>query len=408
MLSKILHLYDENEHALSFLLCMLIFGISVGLYFAVLNNYLHEVLLITRIERGIIEFPRELPGLLLLFIMMLFHRFSELKVMYFAMIIALLGMIGLAFWGDMRITAIVALVLFSTGEHMMMPIRQSIAIHMARKGKEGLAMGGVNSLINIGQVIGHYSIPIAFFCLGLFLPGITSFGRFRIVFLIGSVVVFAAILIASKINETHKHIKKKKISFKRKFLKYYLLEVFFGARKQVFLTFAPYVLILKYGAKTEYIAFLYGIWSFSNIFLSPLMGKLLDKLGYKLIIIIDTLILIVLCLLYGFSHLMFSNFTAFIVISIVFVIDAILFMVSMARAMYVKTLSRSKEEITVVLSSGISINHLVSIIIAMMGGLLWQKIGIEGLFSMAAIFGLGAFFFSLSLPSSENLEKSET
>ena len=104
-----------------------------------------------------------------------------------------------------------------------------------------------------------------------------------------------------------------------------------------------------------------------------------------------------------FSHVLFSEHTAFIIVSIVFVLDAILFMVGMARAMYVKTITKSQDEVTLVLSSGLSINHAVSIVIAIAGGLLWQYLGIEGLFSIAAIFGLGAFFYSLFLPKPETL-----
>jgi predicted MFS family arabinose efflux permease len=398
MFSKVKKLYDD-EHAFSFLLCTVIFGVSLGLYSGVLNNYLHEILSISRIERGIVEFPRELPGLLLFLIIAMLSRFSELKVMKVAFMVSLAGMIGLAFFGDMRFAGIVAIVLFSTGEHMMMPIQKSIAMHMGKKGKEGLAMGGVSSLTNIGQVIGHYAIPLVFLLIGIFMPGVSAFSKFRAIFLIGALVVFVAILFASKINEKHEHIKRRKIYFRKKYTKYYILEMFFGARKQVFLTFAPYVLIIKYGAKTEYIAFLLGLWSFSNIFLSPLMGRLIDRVGYKVVIVIDTIILVLLCFLYGFSHHLFSESIAFVVVSIVFVLDAILFMAGMARALYVKSMTSTQDEVTTVLSSGISINHLVSIVIAMLGGVLWQTLGIEVLFSLAAVFGIGSFIFALFLPS---------
>lgn len=399
MLKRIRNLY-RDEHALPFLLCMLIFGVSVGLYTGALNNYLHEVLSISRMERGIVEFPRELPGLLLFVIIGFLARFSELKVMYFAAIVSLVGMLGLATVGDARLTGIAALVLFSTGEHMMIPVRQSVAMHMARDGQAGLAMGGVSSLTHIGQMAGQYLIPLVFFALGALLPGLTPYSRFRALFGLGAVMLAGAIVVAARIHETHRHIERKKLYFRRKFTKYYILEIFFGARKQVFMTFAPYVLILNYGAKTGYIAFLYGIWSFSNIFLSPLMGNLLDMVGYKLIIVADAAVLLLLCLLYGFSHHLFSPPTAFVVVSVVFVLDAILFAMGMARAMYAKSIAESREEVTATLSSGISINHLVSIVIAMLGGVLWEWLGIEMLFSIAALFGLGSLLFSLTLPAS--------
>ncbi|MBN2012370.1 MFS transporter [candidate division KSB1 bacterium] len=398
-MSKQLRTLYDNENAVSFLICMLIFGISGGLNSGSLNNYLHEVLAISQVERGIVEFPRELPGLLLMFIIAILSRFSELKVMNFALLISMTGMIGLGFVGDTRTMAIVSIILFSTGEHMLMPIKQSVAMHMARNGKEGLAMGGVSSLENIGQLIGQYTIPVLFLIVGFIIPGVSVYGKFRHVFLLAAIVLFGAFVIASRIRETHGHIERKKIYFRKKFTKYYILEMFFGARKQVFLTFAPYVLVLNYGAKTEYVAFLYGLWSFINIFLGPLMGRLIDRLGYKLIIVIDTIVLVGLCFLYGFSHRLFPHPIAFAIISVVFVLDAILFMVGMARAVYVKSISNSKAEITTVLSTGVSINHVVSIAIAIAGGIIWQKIGIEGLFSLAAVFGIGSFLFALTLPS---------
>jgi predicted MFS family arabinose efflux permease len=401
MFSKLRSLYD-HEHASAFLLCVLIFGVSTGLNSGTLNNYLHEVLSISRVERGMVEFPREMPGLLLMFIVAILARFSELKMMRVALIMSIAGMIGLAVIGDARTTAIVAIVLFSTGEHMMMPIRQSVAMQMARRGKEGLAMGGVSSLENTGQVIGHYTIPVVFLLLSVAMPGLTAYGRFRFIFMIAATVLLVAFIIASRINESQSHIERKKIYFRKKFTRYYILEMFSGARKQVFLTFAPYVLVLNYHAKTEYIAMLYGFWSFSNIFLGPGLGRLLDRFGYKIIICAESVVLVFLCLFYGFSHRLFSHDIAFIVVSIVFVLDAILFMVGMARAAYVKSISDSKEEITTVLSTGVSINHVFSIGIAILGGVFWQKIGIEGLFSLAAMFGIGAFLFSLTLPIEPN------
>ena len=109
------------------------------------------------------------------------------------------------------------------------------------------------------------------------------------------------------------------------------------------MTFAPFVLIINYVVRTEYIAFLYGLWSQGNIFLNPLLGRLMDRVGYKIILVVDTAILFFLCLVYGFSHNFFSQDIAFVVVSVAFVLDAMLFMAEMARAKYVKTLSDSKE-----------------------------------------------------------------
>jgi predicted MFS family arabinose efflux permease len=388
----------QRPHISSFMSGMLIFGVAVGMYTGVLNNYLHEVLSISRLERGIIEFPRELPGLLLIVIFGFLYRMSESRLIQAAFFVSFVGTLGLSIFGDHRILAVLMIVLWSTGEHMIMPVRRSIAIHGAKQGKEGLAMGMVAGVTNIGQVAGNYLVPLFLVLLPVFIAKQSAFTYFRIIFIVTAAVLLGGFLLLSRLSDLREHVKRRRLFFHRKYLKYYILEVFYGARKQVFLTFAPYVLILNYGAKTELVAALYGIWSVSNIVINPLLGKLLDKIGYKKIIVADTIVLIILCVLYGFSHHWFPRSTAFIVVCVVFVLDAMLFAVGMARAMYARSLSDSQEETTSTLATGLSINHLVSILIAVAGGVVWQALGVEAVFSMAAVFALGSFIFSLTLP----------
>ena len=397
MRPRLASLYTDAR-ALSFLLSMLIFGVVTGLYGAVLNNYLHEILSITRLERGIVEFPRELPGLLLFLIIAALYRFSETRIMLLAMLASLAGLIGLGFMGAGRSAAILLIVLFSTGEHMMMPIRNSIGIHMAQPGKEGLALGGVGSFANAGQVVGQYIVPVIFLIMPVAVNAPNRFSVYRISFFVAGAILLIGVVFAWRLGKSSLQVKRTKLHFRRKFSKYYVLEAFFGARKQVFLTFAPYVLIVKYGAPTELIAALYGAWSLSNIFLSPLIGRLIDRIGYKKILVADTMILFVLCFLYGFAHRVLPTQVAYVLICCVFVLDAILFIAGMARTVYVKSNSVSADEVTSTLSAGISINHLISIAIAIAGGLLWERLGMEVLFSVAGLFALGSFLFALTLP----------
>ncbi len=397
MLKRLQALYDDTR-ATNFLVSMLIFGMVTGLYGAVLNNYLHEILDISRMERGIVELPRELPGLLLLLIVGLLYRYSETRIMLIAMLVSFSGLIGLGFLGAGRPTAILLIVVFSTGEHMMMPIRSSIGIHMARPGREGLALGGVGSFANIGQVVGQYLVPVIFLLFPVTVGDPARFSVYRVAFFTAAAILTVGVAAASTLRDTGRHIKRTRLHFRKKFTKYYILEVFFGARKQVFMTFAPYVLIVNYGAPTELIASLYGIWSLSNIFLSPLIGRLIDRIGYKKILIADTLILLLLCFLYGFAHRIFPRPVAYVIICGVFVIDAILFIAGMARTVYVKSISDNRDEVTATLSTGISINHLISIGIAVAGGLLWERLGMEVLFSTAALFAFGSFLFATTLP----------
>ena len=389
----------ENPETRTFLSGVLIFGVAAGLFNGVLNNYLHGILRITRLERGIVEVPRELPGLLLFVLVAALYRFSELRIMHVAMLFSLVGLAGLSFFGTLRAPAIILIVLWSTGEHLLMPLRQSMAIHIAGPGREGLAMGGVSSLSNAGTVAGYYLVPLLLLFVGVANPSASAFAPYATVFAAGTLVLLAATLLFASLKPRGERIRRERLQFRRKFLKYYFLEVFFGARKQVFITFAPYVLIMSYGAGPALISSLQGITSLGNIAFGPALGRLMDRVGYRRIIVIDAALQIPVCLCYGFAHRVLPHTIAYIVICIVFVVDALLFAVGMARALYARTLSSGQDEITSTLSTGISINHLVSILIAVAGGLLWEVLGTEALFSIAAFFGLCSFLFSLTVPA---------
>lgn len=60
----------------------------------------------------------------------------------------------------------------------------------------------------------------------------------------------------------------------------------------------------------------------------------------------------------------------------------------MASNVYVQDISDNKEEMRATISTGISVNHMITIFIALFGGVIWQKLGIETLFIVSAVLGL--------------------
>lgn len=382
-----------------FLFSMFVFGAATGLFGGSLNNFLAEVLKISRFERGMVEFLRELPGLGLIFILALLYRFSETRVLRTSLAVAGVGLAGMAvFGGSVRWLPILFMVIWSTGEHMIMPGRDATAIHSALPGREGLALGLTRSAGNAGQVLGFYSVTLLYLGYRHFFPGEPGGSYFRGVFALGAVFVVLGLFSTLRLPEGEGHVRRDRFFLSRRYTRYYILEAFSGARKQVFLTFAPYVLILKYGASTGVIAGLYGIYSLFNIFMNPLFGRLIDRFGYRKVLVAESAGLIILCIGYGYSHLVLPLPQAYLLVCVIFVLDAMLFGVGTARSVYARSLGRSREELTSTLSTGISINHLISVFIAMGGGLLWERLGMEVLFSLAAVFGAGSMLFSWALP----------
>ncbi|MDR1904980.1 MAG: MFS transporter [Treponema sp.] len=371
-----------------FLSVLALFGISYGFYKGIQDNYLSEIVNISRFERGIVEFFRETPGLLVVLILAWMYKFTESRIFKIGVALMAAGLVGLLLTGSQKVVVVLFMVLFSFGEHIIMPVRTSISLDLAKREKAGASLGITSAISHIGNIAGYIIVTGLFIFFAALGFKRTDIVQFKAVFAVSAALMLAAALIALAIKDTAIKGQRRRFYFAKKFTIFYMLEVFYGARKQIFITFAPYVLIREYGADTSLISLLLAICAICGTLFSPLVGRLIDKLGYKIIMVTDTLILIIVCLLYGFSHRIFPVQIAFMVVCVNYVLDSIISLGSMASNIYVQSIASSQEEVTATLSTGISVNHVISIVIALMGGFIWEAVGIEVLFSLSAFLGV--------------------
>jgi predicted MFS family arabinose efflux permease len=391
-----------------FLSALVLSGVAYGLYRGIQDNYLAEIVHITAFERGIVEFFREIPGLLVIFILAVLYRFSESRIFKIGICIMAAGLVGFFLSGTGKIIVVMNMVLFSFGEHIIMPVRSTISLDLAKRDQGGASLGITTAISNVGNIAGFVVVTALFFIFSRLGFARTDLLRFKSVFALSGVLMLGAVLTVLALRESHTKAKRRRLYFSKKFYKFYMLEIFYGARKQVFFTFAPYVLILHYGADTSIISMLLAVCAVFGFVLSPLMGRLIDRLGYKIIMVTDTLILIVVCLLYGFAHRLFPARIAFIVVCINYILDSVISLASMASNIYVQDIASDSEEITATLSTGVSVNHIISIAIALMGGWLWKIAGIEVLFSMSAILGLINSLYAATIKNPKKLPDAQT
>ena len=375
-------IFKEGTRYRALFLSLLLSAVGFGLYKGVIDNYMAEVVRINEMDRGVTEFFRELPGLLLVLILAVFYRFSAEKMYKMGLIIMVAGMALQAFVSPVKLLVILAIFIYSTGEHIQLGMKNTLSLEYSRNGYGGQALGFQNSVYQIGNLVGYVAVIGAF-------AVVSNSSLFKPVFVAATVFMVLAMLAAFRLtgqSETDKS--KSRFYFKKKFRKYYMLEVFYGARKQVFFTFGPYVLILFYKADAAVISLLFSISAVACFLVAPLVGKLIDKVGYKTVMIADTLILVIVCFFYGFAHHLFSMEVAFIVCCINYILDSVISLASMASNVYVQDISDSKNEMRATISTGISVNHLITIFIALLGGWIWNILGIETLFIISAVLGL--------------------
>ena len=136
------------------------------------------------------------------------------------------------------------------------------------------------------------------------------------------------------------------------------------------------------------ISLLFAVSAVACFLAAPLVGRIIDRVGYKIVMVSDTLILVIVCFFYGFAHHLFPMKVAFVVCCINYVLDSVISLAAMASNLYVQDLSDSADEVKATISTGVSINHLITIFIALFGGWIWQTLGIELLFILSAVLGL--------------------
>ncbi len=349
-----------------FAMSTLMMGIYSGLYDPSFNNYLAQVHNVSEVTRGALEFPRELPGFLVVFIFTALLFLADTRI---ASISALL--VALALWGQGFLAPNIAMVviwmfIWSTGAHLYMAITQPIALRLATKGQEGRRLGQLGSLEALGAILGMMVVY-------------WGASRYHISFAVLFGIAGGCALLASiglfLIKPQPLTNASRRLVFKKKYTLFYILNILFGARKQIFLTFAPWVLIKVFHANIETFAILGFIGTVLSIFFRPLLGRAIDAWGEKLIIIMESSVLIIISILYGFSPNWFPTQVAMLIIMACFICDQLLFSVRIARTTYLARIADKPEDIASTISMGLSMDHAVSMLIPLGGGLLWAHYG---------------------------------
>ena len=383
----------------AFFASILVWGIGIGCFNAAFNNFLVETYDINGFDRGLLEFLRETPGVLLVAIFAALGRFSDWKVLRIgtacSLVAAALLLVPVRWaW------AVAFIVVWALGDHLVMPVRQSLALSIAREGRSGESLGIVTGAINAGTVAGSVLVA-AIFSLGVrFWADVSRRALYDSTWVLVVLLLAASLVVAGAVKEPGLARRARpSFYFRRKYTTFYILELFYGARKQVFFTFGPFVLIRVYGMATQHVAVLFAVAAlFTALWGGRLIGRLVDRWGYRNVMVWDTVILFFVCLLYGFAKDWFSPGAAVAIVCVNYVLDAVLSNASMATNLYARTLSDSQEELTATLSSGISVNHLVTVFYALFGGWVWDRFGPGVLFSMAALMALANSAFALTVP----------
>ena len=368
-------------------------------------NFLREQYGVGNWFRGFLEFPRELQGFAVVFYVVLLGSLSERRLFSIAAILSAVGLVGLATLtprslpDDMSgvllgLPMILMLTIHSAGFHLAGTMQRCIIIDHGELASAGMRLGKVGfwtTLAGLAAAAGVWGLR-------RILPVDYSF-----FFWIAAVLCVAAVLVMGLAMRGLEQVRpeRRRFTLKRKFARYYALCALFGVRKQVFVTFALWVLVTVYDQPVETIALLWVITLIANLATQPGIGWLIDRFGPRRILTIDALCLVMVCLLYGYSEqLLPDKRIALMVVGLVYVVDHVLFFVGSARAVYAGGIADNSQELATTVSLGVTIDHVFSMSVPILGGLLWKLFGYEAVFLAAGGVALVTAIIAYGIPRS--------
>jgi hypothetical protein len=335
---------------------ILVISATAGLqgWMALFTNFAKEVIGVNGFEVGLAQSVREIPGFLtfLVIYVLLFvkeHRLSAWSVVLLGIGVAITGYFttlpGLLF----------TTMVMSIGFHYFETTNKSLTIQYFNKQEAPVVFArlrGYGALANI-------AVGSAVWALSFVLPYHLNF------LILGILITVAGIFMLTrhpvKQEVMHQH---KRLIIRRKYWLYYVLNFLSGARRQIFIVFAIFLLVEKYKLSVSTVAGIYVLNYALTYLTNPYISKAINKYGERVVLSLESASLIVLFLGYAFIDNVY-------IVVLLYIIDSIFFNFAIGLNTYLQK-TCDPQDMSPSTAVGFTINHISAVVIPLFGGALWM------------------------------------
>ncbi len=350
-------------------------AVSMHGWFALLNNFVVERANFTGREIGFLQSIREIPGFLSFAVIFLlpFIREQNLALLSLAML-GLGTMITGYFPTEYALYA--TTFLMSVGYHYYETMNQSLTLQWTSKERAPIVFARQITAASIGMlaifllIIFTFKQDVIDRMAGLFgiTTGITTISLgFEPIYLIAGlftigVAIFCRFAYPDFVSP---HIQTKKLILRKRYWLYYALTFMGGARRQIFMVFAGFMMVEKFGYDATAITLLYLVNMIANIYIAPKIGRLIAKLGERQALIIEYIGLILVFAGYGIVDS--AGWAAAL-----YILDHLFFAFSIAIKTYFQKIADPAD---IASTAGVSftINHIAAVGIPAVFGFIWLQ-----------------------------------
>ena len=358
-------------------------AISWAVWLNLLNNFAIDEIDFTGAEMGILQSLREVPGFLAFTVIFVLAFIREQKLAYISL--ALLGG-GIILTGlvETNMSFYLATIVMSIGFHYFETINGSLTLQWIKKEKTAEFLGRVIATRSAASIIAFSLVWVLF-------------EQFQVaymwIYLIGGGVSIAVVLFCWQHFSLfpEKVVQTKKIILRKRYWLYYALQFMSGARRQIFVVFAGFLMVEKFDFTVAEISLLLLANAAVNIVVAPKIGRLIHKFGERKALIFEYVGLTFIFAGYAFVE---SSYLAVFL----YIADHLFFSIAIALKTYFQKIADPAD---IASSAGVSftINHIAAVFIPVAFGLIW-------LYSPSLVFLAGAGMAVISLLLAFNMPAS--
>lgn len=348
--------------------------LSFAVWLTLLDNFAITQAGFTGKEIGILQSLREIPGFLAFLVVFLLLIIKEQRLAFASLILLGFGTI-ITGWFPSVFGLYITTVLMSLGYHYYETMQTSLSLQWLSKEQAPHILGKIIAVSSFVSIIIFAAIALATRVLELSYQTIYFIGG-------GLTITIAIVCWWAYPHYPEKVVQHKKIILRKRYWLYYALVFMSGARRQIFIVFAGFMMVEKFGYGVTEIATLFLINASLNIFFAPKIGHLIGKIGERRALIFEYIGLIGVFTAYAFVTN--ANIAAGL-----YVIDHLFFAMAIAIKTYFQKITDPKD-IASTAAVGFTINHIAAVFLPALLGLVW-------IYSHSAVFLIGSGMAVISL-----------
>lgn len=334
---------------------------------SLLNNFAVEIAHFDGEKIGLLQSLREIPGLLAISIVFVLMIFRQQTAAYLSLILLGLGTLLTGFFPS-TLGLYTTTMLMSVGFHYMETLHSSLSLQWIDKRHAPSFFGKLSALRSI----------MGLSILGL-LYGLMHFlhvGYLAIYVLSGGVTIVIACVVWYVFPYFKDDVlQENKLFLRKKYWLFYVLTFLAGARRQIVVVFAGFLLVERFHFSVENMVLLIGVNTILNTLIAPYIGKLVERFGENLSLKIEYFSIVLIFILYGMVESLDMAVG-------IYIVDNLFYTVSIALKTYFQKIADPKD-IAVTSSVGFTINHISAVLLPFTLGIVWT-------YSTSAVFFIGA------------------